>query len=365
MDERNLGNLFSDWLRERRHEGSVENFALKKYLEFHKDDSEEISAKTECFQRRTAAWKDNMQGFESFAKGYSVSSKSKQGQTAEMLDNVIAVYRMEQTEQYRFLSNVKMMVYYRLSKLLDDESGKQLKDVTEREYEAEWEKAENGITDNELQDMFAETVSLMRYAGIAYNDETRKVLADIGVGRDAEFKEGFPEEAEWDMRFLTNFLLSEMIALDSEEKYTKEEQEIITEQVVPVCVSSAAMVQKGADANRVMKLAKSYLGQLLSNKNLKILGISVTIFAAAKVLFFLCGLALMGTVTSIGINHLWMLCKEKLGVDVHENNSFFPAFLASKIKKKLSHLKSLADREDNGQIEKWKEFVEEKEFENA
>lgn len=328
MAEQDIGSMISEWLlqRQENHEGRVEDFVWEKYMESHPEASSESSEKKTLFYERAKAWERNGQAFEKFAGKFQDVPETEPWQSTEMLDNVIAEFEMGPEEQYRYLANVKMLIYYRVIGLLDGETGERLKEILERNYEMEWENARNGIGENDLQKMFTETVSLMKYAGIAYSDETRKILAEVSIGRDAGFGGEVAGEMKRDLHFLTSFLVSEMALPDMEGAFTEEQQKLIAEQVVPVCVSSASMIQEGGDAGHVMKLVQAYLGRLFHNKNGKLLAELAVVFVAAKVVYFLIKLAVAGVVIKAGLGSLWKYCKNRLGLDTDEVNEFSEFF---------------------------------------
>lgn len=365
MWEKDLGIVFNDWLVLRKDMPcySIEDFVLEKYLEIHQEEPGGTQEKEAAFRKRAKAWKTNGQKFEKFAKGYPDTPQLEQWQAAEMLDNVITEIAMGRAEKYCYLSNVKLLCCYRLVRLLDRESKEKFKALIEEQYDREWEQAKCGVTESEIQDMFAETVSMMQYAGIDYNDETRRILADIGVGRSVEFEDGSLGEAEQDICFLADFLVSEMVLSDTDEKYTEEEREEMAEQVVPVCVSSAFMIQNGSNPNHIMKLAQGYLGKLFSKKNLKLLAKICAVMVAAKVLVSLIKLALVGTIVHIGLVSLWNCCKVSLNLSTYKQYDSIQSLFSEKFMKKKMTQKQ--NESDGPYLEESERLIDEEEYENA
>ncbi len=361
MEDKNIGTIFQEWLlcRKEEPEASIEEFVLKKYMEFHKDDSGEHQE--QVFRKTAREWEKSEREFERYVKRYPDSPELESWQATEMLENVIMELGFSATERYHYLLNVRQLSYDKMLRLMDEESGDKLRVMLEQEYEEEWEKAEGGITDSEFQELFSETVSLMRYIGLAYDDETREVLAQIGVGRQAEFKDGSMEAVEKDARFLLNFLISEMVISEAGEEYTKEEQSVMIEQVIPVCISSVSMVQEGERPDHAMKLAYSYLGGILTRKNLRLLAIVAAALMAAKVLFFLFKLAVLGKAVQIGLNNLWSYCRRTPHLNKEDN------FLKSLFVKKC--LRDSLEKEnealENFVPEKFKETIDEEVYEDA
>lgn len=362
MKEKNLENILNDWLIQKKNipEYSVEEYALKKYLEIHKEDYKTQQEKEEFFYKCAKAWKSNGQKFEKFAGKFSNSPILEQWQAAQMLDNVIKELDMELVEQYRYLLNVKMIIYYKLINLIDKQSGETVKKVFENEYEMDWAKAENGIDESDIQDIFAQTVSLMCYAGIAYNDETRMILANIGVGQDVEFNFNLSSDADKDIQFLTNFIVSEMI---SDNDYNEEDKNILVKEVVPVCTSSVSMIEKGSNPDCIIKLMQSYLGKIIKKKNLIILAELVAIFAASKIVFLLIQLAIAGKVIEIGLRVLWKHCKEAINNLDYNEYKFLQPFLLKKASINTKNYKQ--ETMKTSSVEKFNKSINEMESENA
>lgn len=361
MEDKNIGTVFQEWLlcRKEEPEVSIKEFVLKKYMEFHKDGSGEHQE--QAFRRMAREWEKNEREFEKYVKRYPDAPELEPWQATEMLENVIIELGLGTAERYHYVLNVRQLSYDKLLRLMDGESGEKLRTILEQEYEEEWEKAEGEITDGEFQELFSETVSLMRYIGLAYDDETREVLAEIGVGRQAEFKDGSMGAVEKDARFLLNFLISEMVASEAGEEYTEEEQNVMMEQVIPVCVSSVSMVQEGERPDHAMKLAYSYLGGILTGKNLRLLAKVTAVLMAAKVLFFLFKLAVLGKAVQIGLNNLWNYCGKTLHLNKEEN------FLKSFFEKKW--LRNSREKEnevsESFSSEKFEESIDEEVYEDA
>lgn len=331
MEDKNIGSIFQEWLIFRKEEPavSVKEFVCKKYMEFHRDDPDDREERENTFRRLAGEWEKNGREFEKYAERYSDSPELELWQGTEMLENVMIELEFDSTQRYHYILNVRQLCYDKLLRLMDKEAGGRLRIILEQTYEEEWEKAESGITDGEFQELFSETVSLMRYVGLAYDDETRKVLAEIGVGWRTEFQDGPMKAVEKDACFLMNFLISEMVVSEMGAEYTKEEQKIMTEQVIPVCVSSASMVQAGADPDHAMKLAYSYLGGIFTGKNLKLLAKVAAVLIAAKVLFFFLKLVILGSAAQIGLRHLWNECRKTQDLDKKEE--FLESFMGKKL----------------------------------
>ncbi|MCM1175204.1 MAG: hypothetical protein NC341_09155 [Blautia sp.] len=363
MEDKRIGSIFREWILCRKEEpaASVKEFIFKKYMEFHRDDPGDREEREAAFRKLVQEWEKKEREFERYAERYPDSPELELWQGMEMLENVMIELEFDTIQRYQYVLNVRQLCYDKLLGLMDKESGGGLRAILEQAYEEEWERAEGGITDGEFQELFSETVSLMRYVGLAYDDETRKVLAEIGVGWRTEFKDGSMEAAEKDVCFLMDFLISEMVVSETDEEYTKEEQKAMTEQVIPVCVSSVSMVQAGESPEHAMKLAYSYLGGIFTGKNLKLLAKAAAVLIAAKALFFLFKLVILGSAAQIGLSNLWNECRKAQHLDKKE------AFLKSFIEKKL--LQNGQEKEieipGNFRPEKPEELIDEEVYEDA
>lgn len=362
--EEKIGTMINDWLAEKssRPDASIQDFTLKKYLEIHQSDLEDNLIKEEAFKKRIAAQKENREKFERFKKNHFNVSVLERWQAIEMLDNVMNELDMDWAERFRYLASVKLMVYDRIVKLFSRSEGEESTKCLEERYEQEWKKAEEGVTEKELEKIFEEAIFAMQYAGISYDDETREVLAGIGVGKREKFQGSIRGEAGQDICFLTDFFLSEMVLSDTD--ITEQEKNIIVEQVVPVSVSSIAMIQKGEDENSVMKVSLSYLGRIFSEKHFKLFSKITVLFLAAKAVLALFHIIVAGGVVGIGIYSLWNYCKSKLNL----NNTEGKELLGYLIKKSDNNI--LKEKEKEEKEGEWipkenKELRKETEFENA
>lgn len=362
MEEKEIGAILNEWLLYKREhpKARAEDFALQKYVEFHREEKKDLVDHQAVFYRRAAAWRRSEQQYAAFVGAAVVSEPLEPWQGAEMLDNVISELEMDSAEQYRYLLNVKLLSCYHFLRFVDGDSGERLKQMFDREYETRWARADADVSDGEMQELFADVVSLMRYAGAGYDDETRRILAEIGVGRPAEFTSPSRGEIDRDIRFLTNFLLSEMIFCDREEPFTKEEQELLWEQVIPVCVSAAAMIREGEDAGSVTRQMQAYLGRIFSKKNTKVLAAVAAVFAAAKVLTVLLEPAIVCTVAVVGLHSLWKHCKEKQDIGLPEKEDFLRFFFPGTERQKALE----PEREDAWNLTD-KEWDDETESEDA
>lgn len=358
MEEMNAGTILYEWLccKKNAPEDTIQDFLLRKYLEIHNEDGQNIQQKTKDFQKRMDTWEEVSQQFGSYAGAYRNYTELESWQGAQMLENVILELEMDETERYRYLLNVEMMIGAEICRLLEESAGEGLKSLLEHKYEEAWDKAQDGVTEAEFQKRFSETVSLMQYAGIAYDDENRRILAEIGAGWQTGFERLRAGDAERDICFLMDFLVSEMIASE-DGMYTKEEQELITDQAVPVCVSSVSMIRAGSDPHHMKKMAYSYLGKIFTEKNTRIFFCVAAVFAAVKALFLLAELVIAGTVLKIGVSALWDKCRGYLDADLPEG--FFNRYLEKITGKKYTD----TDWEDSWE-EELEEFADEEEYEH-
>lgn len=290
MEEINAGKIMQEWLDDKKARPShaVEDFLFEKYRKLHVQNTADMHEKQKLeavFQRRMDAWKAAQEQFGAYAGECRSLIQLESWQGTQMLENVILEFHMDETERYRYLLNVEMMIGAQISRLLDEVSASSLKALLEQKYEEEWDRVQDGVTESEFQKRFDETVSLMQYAGIGYDDENRRILAEIGAGWQTEFGRINAQAAERDFCFLMDFLVSEMMQQDLQETYSEEEQELMVQQAVPVCVSSVSMLRSGSSPEHVRKMAYSYLGRIFTEKNAKLLFGVAAVFVAAKALF--------------------------------------------------------------------------------
>ena len=109
---------------------------------------------------------------------------------------------------------------------------------------------------------------------------------------------------------MTNYLVSEMVLADEQSPYTKEEQQAIVECAVPVYTTAQSYIQKGVDAEYIMKLAQSYIGKVFSSKNIKTAVGLAAVILAVKTVWSLAMLAVTGAIAVVGTSILWSLCKK-------------------------------------------------------
>ncbi len=321
MENVELGILFHEWLTIKGHnqEMSIEEFAFQKYLEFHKNDSINMDEQRKLFFDRVKVWNTSKAEFEAYVTKaeqiHPTLEPLQLWQATEMLNTVIEELDMEIEEQYRYLANVKLLIGYRLFELFDNKTSKEMLSLLESNYENEWKKSNDTIADYELQDLFSETVAIMQYAGISYDDETREILAKIGFNYDVEFSVHVNEKIEDDIAFFTNFLLSEIVLNEEFDSFNEEEKRILVEQVVPVCVSSIKMVENGNNAQHIEQLAMSYIGKILQKKNLKILKLAVILLLASKIITTLLKASFIGLVVGVTLKVIWNYVKEPLNLE--------------------------------------------------
>ena len=358
MEQINAGTVLYEWLccKKNAPECTVQDFLLEKYLELHKEDTQDVQEKTADFYKHMDAWKEASEQFCSYTGEYEDLPELESWQGAQMLENVILELEMDETERYRYLLNVEMIIGAEISRLLDQEAGEGLKALLEQKYEEEWDNAQDGVTDGAFQKRFSETVSLMQYAGIAYDDENRRILAEIGAGWQNRFETVSTGSTERDVCYIIDFLVSEMIAAE-EGTYTREEQRLLADQTVPVCVSSVSMIRAGSDPCQIKKAAYSYLGRFFNEKNARLLFCTAAVFAAAKTLFFLAELVIAGTVLKAGAARLWERCGEYLDLEL-------PDGILNKYMEKITGKRDTDTAVEESWEEELEEFADEEEYEH-
>lgn len=268
----NIGAIFRAWLDEkaRQPELKVEDFIVRQYMMAH--STKDIQS----FQTHMKHWREQDSVAREFFEKKGVPNSGGRvfpWQCAEMLDSVISEADMLPDESVRFLANVRLMLGYRLSRLLDSRAAATLTRALEARYENEWEMSRRGVSEQIVQALFAETVSLMCYAGVHYDDETREILAGIGLGFDVDSNMAFRRldtgMTEADLRFLSIFLVSEIfLSQHGRTAVSSAAIDLFLDHVIPICVcaSSASWAPCGAAF-----LLPLYLGQLFKEKDAELL----------------------------------------------------------------------------------------------
>lgn len=319
MREIDICSLHVAWLEEKlsNPEVSISEFLRQKYIWLHCDEEETEDVKSEFFLDRLEHWKRVDEKYQVLLMEYPDDQQLEQWQASQMLDGVIDAFEMSLVEQYRYLLNVRLLCSYQVMEEYASHHEK-LKDTIDQEYERRWRNAENHVTDFEIQELFSDTVEIMQYAGLRYDDDTRYVLAQIGADKDADFSGVSSIPAQQDMRLISCFVVSEMVLGDESETYSDEELNLLLNEVVPVCASSAAAGQNSENPVRAEKLAQCILGEVVSTNLPKILLTSATVLLAAKVTFSLLRLLSSGISIAIGASVLWKMCKDTKNQKAHD-----------------------------------------------
>ena len=257
MNDIEISDLIKEWITHKINNPKykIEEFILDKYIDIKKSSTDNIEELKKSFLKRIDIWKENSYDFEEFVGKQNLYISASQEQSSEMLDNVINELDMDIKEQYHYMSNIKMLIYSSMVEKLDDSLKSEISNILEENYNNEWEMADEGVSEKELQDMFSETAYLLSYIGVDYSSQTRKILAEIGVGHSAYFENEISGEYRNDICILTNFIVSEMVLNDEKFECTEYEKRDIVEKVIPVCVSSMSMAENETDDNNYIKIA--------------------------------------------------------------------------------------------------------------
>mgnify|MGYP003303177313 CR=1 FL=1 len=325
MTELDIHDLQIKWLEKKLSdpEASITEFLRDKYLWYHCEEEGREEEKSQNFYSLLEQWELTDEKYQTILREYPDDLQLEQWQAAQMLDGVIDAFDMSLDEQYHYLLNVRLLCSYQLmGNNLSDYTA--LRKTVEQAYEKRWICDKNHITDYEIQELFSETVEIMRYTGLCYNDDTRYVLAQIGAGRNVDFSDISSISAQKDLQLIACFVVSEMVLGDESEQYSEEERKLLLNEVVPVCVSS---VVGGADSEnpvRTERLALSILAEKVSTKFPSILLTSATVLLAAKVTWSLLSICVSGITFAIGAGSVWNMCKNFRGLQEQDmtNDSY-------------------------------------------
>lgn len=319
MTEIDICGLQTAWLEEKlsNPEASISEFLRQKYIRLHCDEEGTENEKSQIFLKRLEQWKLADEKYQALLTQYPDDLQLEQWQASQMLDGVIDAFEMSLAEQYRYLLNVRLLCSYQLMEETSSHHEK-LKKTMEQEYEKRWSNAEEHATEFEIQELFSNTVEIMQYSGLRYDDDTRYVLARIGADRDVDFSHILSIPAQKDLQLISCFAVSEMVLGDESEMYSDEERKLLLNEVVPVCVSSAVAGLNSESPVRTEKLAQSILAEVVSTNIPKMLLTSATVLLAAKVTFSLLRLLSTGISVAIGAGALWKMCKDAKSQEVHD-----------------------------------------------
>lgn len=301
MREESVQELLRAW---REANSSTEEFLEEMYLSLHQEGSETTKEKREVIRRRIALWRGNIRKMDANAARYPEEPELKTWQASEMLDNVIRELEMTLAEEYQYLLNVKLLCSFRLHTHLPSAEAEAAQGELEAEYDKEWDRAVYA-SESERTELYARTVQMMQHAGITYEDDTRRILAEIGAGRQVQFPESTKEEREA-ICLLTSFLASEIVLAEAkkEENLSSEDQALLVEHAVPLYTAAAALTQEGRDPGSMERLAQTELGMAAAGKSLSLLLTAAVAYTAVQTVFLAVKLAIAGAAVALGLKAL-------------------------------------------------------------
>lgn len=332
MNDIEISGLIKEWITHKINNPKykIEEFILDKYIYIKKSSTDNIEELKKSFLKRIDIWKENSYDFEEFVGKQNLYISASQEQSSEMLDNVINELDMDIKEQYHYMSNIKMLIYSSMVEKLDDSLKSEISNILEENYNNEWEMADEGVSEKELQDMFSETSYLLSYIGVDYSSQTRKILAEIGVGHSAYFENKISGEYRNDICILTNFIVSEMVLNDEKFECTEYEKRDIVEKVIPVCVSSMSMAENETDDNNYIKIAITYLSNIFSNRRINFLVKAMLVLVSVKIFINIIKLIILGQVICLTIGNIWRSCNSVFNSRDISVNKLFNKFILRK-----------------------------------
>jgi len=310
MKDINISAIQQEWLARKAASpsSSMEDYLLDAYLDVHRDDPGTEAEKKEVFRRRLSQWKRRDQAYQTASGSCPDDPVLEEWQAGEMLNNVIEELEMEPQEEFRYLLNVKFLSACQVTAGAGEDS---LRAKLEREYNERWDASVRGVSEEDVQELYGEVVGLMRYTGLGYDDDTRRLLASIGAGKEAAFPAARSAMEEADQRLMADFFVSEMVLSDPDSPITPEEREVLACEAAPVCVAAAAEARRNRVPARSERLAQSFLAAVCTKKNAKILATAALVLVAAKAAVLALEVAAAGAAASVGLKALWQSCKEQ------------------------------------------------------
>lgn len=306
MHEGSFQELLQAW---RETNIPIEEFLEKEYLDLHQEGLETTEGKRAVIRHRIDSWRRNIQKMDADAAEYPEELELKAWQASEMLDNVMRELEMTLAEEYRYQLNVQLLCSFRLYTHLPPAEAAAARKMLEAEYDAEWERAEYA-SESERTELYAKTVQIMQHAGITYEDDTRRILAEIGAGRQVQFPENSKEEREA-LYLLTSFLASEMLLEETKmkENLSSENQTFLVEHAVSLYTAAVGLAQEGRDPGSMERLAQTALGEVASGKCLSLLLMAAVAYATVQTVFWAVKLTIAGAAVALGLKALRSIWK--------------------------------------------------------
>lgn len=311
MTDLDVSSLAYEWFHQAEKYQSIETFLTQKYLQIHGGTATENVEQEIIFRRQLSQWQKIDAEFGLDYKEYPKQAELTEWQAVEMLENVMRCFNMTQAQKWKYLLNVrlacdnqmadKLCGFYRIS--------------LDQAYDDAIKSATQSIQEHQIEEMLAQTVAAMRRTRLAYDDETRAILANLNLNPDVPLPSGLSANTAKDIRLISNFVVAEMVQTDQEAYFSPAERQLMVEQVVPTCVSATMVSNQENDDGRAIMLAQAKLGATAVGDSVKLMTmIGVTILAAKVALKIVCaGIAMIGIATTIAsVYGLWKICKDTI-----------------------------------------------------
>lgn len=303
-----IAPLLQEWMKHKEEDASysVKDFIIENYIEKQVAKSRSKEEAEREIDERLCAWEENMAGFERFVLNLPYSPELTEWQAAQMLNNVIEELDLDNEDAYRYLANVKKMIYDRMLLVLPKETASSCKENVKREYDAAWEKADGEVAKSEVDALFAETTFLMGYVGMHYEEETQSLLAQLALGQSQQEVGSLQGQAQSDLCFLVSYITMEV--LEEDETHSLAEQQQFLNCAVPVYTRAQAYINEGENATHIMKMAQSYIGKISIQHNILVPADSGLLGLTVKVVWKLVVELLHWTV-KVSVSLLSSLCE--------------------------------------------------------
>ena len=180
MEDREIGLFWREWFLEKQKDSqaSPEDYLIRTYLEWHEKDPLGEAEKRARIKERIQTWKETRDGFLRMIDRYPDTAGMEEWQAAQMLENVMQELQLDRADACRYLANVKKMIYDNLLFAVGEPAASALRPDFEKSYEEAWQNADLA-DESALSLLFSETVSLMRYAGLSFEEDTQRILAEL------------------------------------------------------------------------------------------------------------------------------------------------------------------------------------------
>ena len=309
MEDREIGLFWREWFLEKQKDSqaSPEDYLIRTYLEWHEKDPLGEAEKRARIKERIQTWKETRDGFLRMIDRYPDTAGMEEWQAAQMLENVMQELQLDRADACRYLANVKKMIYDNLLFAVGEPAASALRPDFEKSYEEAWQNADLA-DESALSLLFSETVSLMRYAGLSFEEDTQRILAETALGREQTLSGGGSGQAGRDICLLTDFLVSEMVLSEKGELSVKE-QTALAKYAVPVYTAAVSCIDGGEKPGHILKQAQIYISRIFHGKGLSAAVCLAAVLLAVEIVWELLTLAAAGAVVGVGMLSLWKACR--------------------------------------------------------